>query len=74
MANQTLGINVRALDPYSITVTASGTLIGSDIELVINRTTVLSKMEVLLALMALTEFYQQSLGPGAETMGAAPPG
>lgn len=74
MANQTLGINLANLNPYSITVTGSGTLVGSPIELVIDLSVVKSKMEVLLALMAYTEFYQQSLGPGAETMGAAPPG
>lgn len=74
MANQTLGLNLRELNPYSVTVTANGTLVGADIELVLNLTTVKSKMDVLLALIAFTEFYQQSLGPGAETMGAAPPG
>ncbi len=73
MANQTLGVNVGAFNPYQITVTNSGTLVGSDIELVVNLSTVKSKMDVLLALEALTEFYQQSPGPGQEQQGAGPP-
>lgn len=73
MANQTLGINVVDKNPYNITVTASGTLIGSDIELVVNLSTVTSKEDILVALEQFILFYQQSLGPGAEGQGAAPP-
>jgi hypothetical protein len=73
MANQTLGVNIGSFNPYAITVTASGTLVGSDIELVINLSTVKSKQDVLLALLALTEFYQQSAGASQEQQGAAPP-
>ena len=73
MANQTLGVNLGQFNPYSVTVTGSGTLIGSDIELVVNLSTVPSKQDVLLALLTLTEFYQQSAGAGQENQGAAPP-
>lgn len=73
MANQTTGVNVADLSPYGITVTASGTLVGNDIELVVNLSTVKSKEEVLLALAAFKQFFEQSLGPGAEGQGAAPP-
>lgn len=75
MANITIGVNVGHFNPYEITVTGSGTLVGSDIELVISTTTAtpIAKEDILLALMAMTEFYQQSLGPGAEGQGAAPP-
>jgi hypothetical protein len=50
MANQTVGVNVQDTNPYNFTLTASGTLVGSDIELVINLTNVTSKEQVLLAL------------------------
>lgn len=74
MANQTLGVNVGNYNPYSVTVTNSGTLVGSDIELVINLSTVTSKEDILLALeYAFMAFYQQSPGPGQEQQGAAPP-
>lgn len=75
MANQTIGINVKDKNPYTMTVTNSGTLIGSDIELVMNLSlaTPLTKEDILIALDQFKLFYEQSLGPGAETMGAAPP-
>lgn len=50
MANQTVGLNVQDTNPYNFTLTNSGTLVGSDIELVINLTNVTSKEQVLLAL------------------------
>lgn len=73
MANQTVGLNVQDANPYNMVVTASGTLISRDIELVVNLTTVTSKQQVLTALDQLKLFYEQSLGAGAETMSAAPP-
>jgi hypothetical protein len=50
MANQTVGVNVQDTNPYNFTLTTSGTLVGDDIELVINLTNVTSKEQVLLAL------------------------
>ncbi len=50
MANQTVGLNVQDTNPYNFTLTTSGTLVGSDIELVINLSKVTSKEQVLLAL------------------------
>ena len=74
MANQTLGVNIHQINPYQITVTNSGTLIGSDIELVINLSTVKTKEDVMLALeYAFETFFSQSIGPGAIGTGAAPP-
>ena len=75
MANITIGCNIGSFNPYSLTVTNSGTLVGSDIELVISTTTAtpISKQDILLALEAFEQFYSQSLGPGAEGQGAAPP-
>lgn len=75
MANITIGLNVADKNPYNMVVTGSGTLVSRDIELVISTTTAtaISKEDILIALAMFTEFYQQSLGPGAEGMGAAPP-
>ena len=57
MANQTIGINVGVNNPYNFTLTASGTLVGSDIELVINLANVTSKEQVLLALDQLEDIF-----------------
>ncbi len=60
MANQTVGINVGVTTPYAYTVTASGTLIGSDMELVIDLTKFTSKEQVLLGLDTLKQIFVQS--------------
>ena len=75
MANETIGLNLGKLNPYSVTVTGSGTLVSSDIELVYNlgATTPITKEDILLALDTFKQFIVQSLGPGAETMSAPPP-
>ena len=60
MANQTIGINIQDRNPYNITTTASGTLIGKDIELVVNLSTVTSRQDVLTALDQFSEYFQSS--------------
>jgi len=62
MANQTAGINVQDRNPYNITVTNSGTLIGSDVELVYNQATVLSRQDLLTCVDQLVEFLQTASG------------
>lgn len=57
MANQTVGINVQDTNPYNFVLTASGTLVSRDIELVINLTNVTSKEQVLLALDQFKEIF-----------------
>lgn len=57
MANQTVGLNVQDTNPYNFTLTASGTLVGKDIELVINLSNVTSKEQVLLALDQFKEIF-----------------
>lgn len=60
MANQTLGINlVNVAEPYDITYTGSGTLVGSDIELVISDAAGPPSKEQLL--LALDQFKQYIL-------------
>lgn len=61
MANQTVGINVGVVNPYNFTLTASGTLVSSDIELVINLTNVTSKEQVLLALDQFKLIFTETL-------------
>lgn len=73
MANITLGLDYGAFNPYSVTVTNSGTLVGSDIELVIDKAAVTSKMDVILALVALIQFYSESPTASQTGQGAAPP-
>jgi hypothetical protein len=65
MANQTVGINVVQANPYTYTLTASGTIISSDIELVINLTNVTSKEQVLIALDMFKEIFtvQSAVAP-----------
>lgn len=62
MANQTAGINVQDRNPYNVTVTNSGTLIGSDVELVYNKATVLSRQDLLTAIEQLKVFVEQASG------------
>ena len=64
MANQTAGINVQDRNPYNITVTNSGTLVGSDVELVYNQATVLSRQDLITCTEMLLEFLQQASGTG----------
>lgn len=56
MANQTAGINVQDDNPYNITVTGSGTLIGSDVELVYNQSTVLTRNQLIRCIENLMNF------------------
>ena len=69
MANQTAGINVQDRNPYNITVTGSGTLIGSDVEIVYNQTNVLSKEDLatcirqILLLVEGGPFGNEQFGP-----------
>ncbi len=56
MANQTAGINVQDDNPYNITVTNSGTLIGSDVELVYNQSTVLTRNQLVRCIENLMNF------------------
>ena len=66
MANQTLGLNIQDKNPYNYTLTASGTLVSKDIELVITLTTVTSKEDVLIALDMFKEIItrqQAGIGP-----------
>ena len=70
MANQTAGLNVQDKNPYNMTVTASGTLIGNDVELVYNQATVLTRNDLVIAVEMLLEFVQQD---GTIT-GFGPPG
>ena len=60
MANQTIGLNVQNTNPYSATVTNSGTLIGNDIELVYNQATVLSRNDLALIVRQFLLIIQQS--------------
>lgn len=62
MANQTAGLNVQDKNPYNITVTNSGTLVGSDIELVYNQATVLSRADLIIGVQMLLEFLEQASG------------
>jgi hypothetical protein len=64
MANQTVGINVGVTDPYNFTLTASGTLVGSAIELVIDLTKVTSKEQVLLALDQFELIFTETKAAG----------
>lgn len=64
MANQTAGINVQDKNPFNITVTNSGTLIGSDVELVYNQATVLTRNDLIIAVQMLLEFLEQASGTG----------
>ena len=75
MANETIGLNLGKVNPYNVTVTGSGTLVGSDIELVYNlgTTTPITKEDILRALDVFKLFIVQSLGPGAENTSAPPP-
>lgn len=57
MANQTIGINIQDKNPYNFALTASGTLVSKDIELVINLTNVKSKEDVLIALDMFKEIF-----------------
>lgn len=56
MANQTAGINIQEDNPYQITVTNSGTLVGSDVELVYNQSTVLSRNQLVRCIENLRDF------------------
>ena len=56
MANQTAGINVQDDNPYNITVTNSGTLVGSDVELVYNQSTVLTRNQLIRCIENLMNF------------------
>ena len=64
MANQTAGINVQDRNPYNITVTNSGTLIGSDVELVYNQATVLSRQDLITCVEQFLEFLNTASGTG----------
>jgi len=64
MANQTVGLNVQDTNPYNFTLTASGTLVGSDIELVINLSKVTSKEQVLLALEQFELIFTETKAAG----------
>lgn len=68
MANQTAGINVQDRNPYNITVTNSGTLIGNDVEVVYNQATVLSKQDLATCIRQILLIVEQ--GPfGNEQFG-----
>ena len=69
MANQTAGINGQDKNPYNITVTNSGTLIGSDVELVVNLSTVLTRVDLVAAVEQLLLFVQED----ATITGYGPP-
>ena len=56
MANQTAGINVQDDNPYNITVTNSGTLVGSDVELVVNLSTVKTRNQLVRCIENLLDF------------------
>jgi len=60
MANQTIGLNVQNANPYSATVTNSGTLIANDIELVYNQATVLSRNDLALIVRQFLYIIEQS--------------
>ena len=70
MANQTVGLNVQDKNPYNMTVTGSGTLIGKDVELVYNQATVLTRNDLVVAVQMLLEFVQQD----GQITGFGPPG
>lgn len=69
MANQTAGVNVQDRNPYNVVVTGSGTLIGSDVEIVYNQATVLSKADLstcirqILAIVEQGPFGNEQFGP-----------
>ena len=56
MANQTAGINVQDDNPYNITVTNSGTLVGSDVELVVNLSNVKTRNQLIRCIENLHDF------------------
>lgn len=56
MANQTAGINIQDDNPYNVTVTNSGTLVGSDVELVYNQSTVLTRNQLVRCIENLMNF------------------
>ena len=66
MAGKTAGINVQDRNPYSVTVTQSGTLVGSDVELVYNTATVLSNNDLITCIENLLEFVQTANGSGVD--------
>lgn len=69
MANQTIGKNVQDRNPYTFTVTNSGTLIGSDVELVYNQATVLTRQDLLTIVEQFVLILQEN-GP---IVGFGPP-
>lgn len=64
MAAKTAGINVQDRNPYSVTVTQSGTLVGSDVELVYNTATVLSLNDLITCVENLLVFLTTANGSG----------
>ncbi len=62
MAGKTAGVNVQDRNPYNVTVTQSGTLVGSDVEIVYNTATVLSNNDLITAVEVLLEFIQTAPG------------
>jgi hypothetical protein len=64
MAGKTAGINVQDRNPYNVTVTQSGTLVGSDVELVYNTATVLNNNDLITCVENLLEFLHTAPGAG----------
>ena len=64
MAGKTAGINVQDRNPYNVTVTQSGTLVGSDVEVVYNTATVLSNNDLVTCVENLLEFIRTAPGAG----------
>lgn len=62
MANQTVGLNIQDRNPYNMVVTNSGTLIGSDVELVYNQSTVLTRQDLITAVEQILVFLEQASG------------
>lgn len=69
MANQTIGWNIQDRNPYTFTVTGSGTLIGNDVELVYNQATVLTRQDLLTIVEQMVLVLQES----AVASGFGPP-